>query len=190
MFLSQLILNSRSREVQRDLDDPYQMHKTLSRAFTLGCTDNEGQAALRGARVLFRVDDDKGRLHVIVQSKTVPDWSVLACSGYVSEAPRVRPFALSDDVLRIGRRFAFRLLANPTRRDNQSARRVGLYREWERLAWLGRKALACGFQLEEQTIQVRQPTANGVGNEPFQWTEMRLPAVGVVDLTTENVFRC
>lgn len=188
MFLSQLILNPRSRGVQRDLEDPYRMHKTLSRAFTAGCTDEDGKKALNEARALFRVDDDKGRLHVIVQSKTAPDWSVLAFSDYVWEAPRVRPFDLSNDVICVGRRFSFRLLANPTKRDNQSARRVGLYREWERLAWLHRKALAGGFQLEEQTIQVRQPNARGVENDSFQWVEMCLPAVGVTDLNDGKRF--
>lgn len=189
MFLSQLILNPRSREVQRDLDDPYQMHKTLAHAFTSGLSDKDGQAALARARTLFRVDDDKSALHVIVQSRTAPQWDALPQSSYVLETPRVRPFDLADEVLRPGRHFVFRLLANPTKREKNSARRVGLYREWERLAWLSRKALSCGFGLEEQELRVRQScTRNLASDDASEWIEMRLPVVQVADLNDGRRF--
>mgnify|MGYP002136949035 FL=1 len=33
MFLSKLILNPKSREARRDLANPYDLHRTLARAF-------------------------------------------------------------------------------------------------------------------------------------------------------------
>ena len=38
MYLSQLTLNPRNRRAQRELAAPYQMHKTLMRAFPFGTT--------------------------------------------------------------------------------------------------------------------------------------------------------
>ena len=47
MFLSKLILNPRNRRVQREIADPYQMHRSLMRAFP----DNLSPAAERVLRV-------------------------------------------------------------------------------------------------------------------------------------------
>jgi CRISPR system Cascade subunit CasE len=49
MFLSRLILDSRDPQDRRDLARPYEMHRTLWRAFP---DDDPG-------RVLFRVDTDR-----------------------------------------------------------------------------------------------------------------------------------
>ena len=139
MFLSRLILNPRSRAVQRDLADPYQMHKTLSRGWPQ-------ESEYSRARVLFRVEDSERRApSVLVQSKTAPDWSFLESgeyshSDYVCDAPDAKEWMPH---LEAGRVLAFRLLANPTvKRDGK---RCGLYLEDERLRWLERKAKSGGF---------------------------------------------
>ena len=48
MYLSRLILNPRSRQVQKELADPYQLHRTIMAAFPDVLPPDE--------RVLFRVD--------------------------------------------------------------------------------------------------------------------------------------
>ena len=143
LYLSQLILDPRSRQVQAELKDPYQMHRTLSRAF------GDEQGAWEAARALFRVDETDGKLSALVQSKTLPDWSSLTVSdGYLAADPVMKEFNPS---LRPGQLLRFRLRANPTvKRDGK---RIGIYDESERLAWLGRKGSISGFRVLEARVE-------------------------------------
>lgn len=146
LYLSRLTLNPRARQVQSELRDPYEMHRTLSKAF------DEGEAAQAAARCLFRVEESpRGALCLLVQSRTEPAWDRLsALPDYFQEPPQVKPFA---PTLRAGQSLAFRLRANPTKREAtpldspKQGRRVGLYTDETRLAWLARKASESGFAL-------------------------------------------
>lgn len=151
MHLSRLILNPRSRAVQRDLADLYDLHCTVMRGFPDNLPDSE--------RVLYRLDEDQrtARLSLLVQSQMQPDWSALP-SGYllppdpfgpVGENPAVKPFAPQ---VKQGQFLHFRLRANPTKRLGKSSgkdagKRVGLYRPEEQFSWLARKAETGGFAL-------------------------------------------
>ena len=155
LYFSQLVLNERSREVQRDVRDPYQMHRTLCHALDDACFAN-AEARAR-ARLLFRVEQD-GPLYVMVQSKHKPDWT-----RFHANAPteylrgEVQCKAIEPD-LRLDSIWMFRLRANPTKREGgqpagQKGKRVGIYREAERLAWLERKAQASGFRLLQVNVR-------------------------------------
>lgn len=150
IYFSCLKLNARDKSAQRDLRDFYQMHKTLARAF--GNSDQEQ----REARVLFRFEESDGRPIVLVQSKTAPNWSTLP-DGYCLGIPRIKDIepALSENGL-----WSFRLRANPTKSDaaqksetRDRGKRVGIYREEERIQWLHRKAAANGFTVLEARVQ-------------------------------------
>jgi CRISPR system Cascade subunit CasE len=139
LYLSKLSLNHRSRQVQSELRDPYEMHRTLSRAF------GDDRAQYAEARCLFRVDEppDNRSIPVLVQSSTKPDWTYLdTVSGYLWDPPLTKPFA---PVFATGQQLAFRLRANPTvKRDGK---RLGLYKDEECLNWLTRKAGESGFTI-------------------------------------------
>lgn len=153
MYLSRLILNPRSRRVQREIAEPYQMHRSLMHAFP----DHLAEGA---ERILFRLDADphSNRLTLLVQSWALPDWSSLAepeALGYLLPTsdpnPSVRPFDLH---LAGGQVLAFRLRANPTvkrwlqdEKGEKQPKRFGLYREEEQIAWLRRKGEQGGFSL-------------------------------------------
>jgi len=145
MFLSQLILNPRSREVQRDLGDPYGLHRTLARAFG-------DKTELEAARLLFRLEEDRaGAPRVLVQSLRQPDWVVLErVERYLAALPQTKEF---DPAFAVGQTLAFRLRANPTvkrSRKNEGqrqGRREGIYRDEDRLAWLARKSEQSGFRV-------------------------------------------
>lgn len=147
MYLSRLILNPRSRRVQRELAEPYEMHRSLMKAFPDNLTPGEG-------RVLFRGDEHpRLGLMLLVQSWDVPDWSWLAeegARGYllpVAEPnPAVKPFDLHPVA---GQTLAFRLRANPTIKTKREGRPVrnGLFDENAQQAWLMRKAEAGGFRI-------------------------------------------
>ncbi len=155
MYLSRLFLNPRSRQVQSEIAHPYQMHKTLMRAFPAPLPPEE--------RVLFRLEihPRTGLPVLLVQSQTPPDWSFLttADSGryllpslelppQVYQNPEVKEVTLR---LRRGQRLAFRLFANPTKKikveGRKNGQRVELYQEDDQRRWLERKLQAAGARL-------------------------------------------
>ena len=143
MYLSRLILNPRHRQVQRELADPYQLHRTIMAAFPDDLPPEE--------RVLFRVDGDRGAPALLVQSQGEPDWEHLGAPGdrsYLrpSSAPNPAVKRLSLDLAR-GQHLRFRLRANPTVK--RAGKRQGLYRLEEQLAWIRRKAHLSGFGVVE-----------------------------------------
>jgi len=149
MYLSRLILNPRNRRVQKEIADPYQMHRSLMRAFPDDLAEGD-------ERVLFRLEEHPrtGALTLLVQSLTLPDWSWLAepgARGYLllvdEPNPAVKPFDLK---LAPGQVLAFRLRANPTvkrRFNEQDHKRVALYQEEKQIEWLKRKGEQGGFHL-------------------------------------------
>lgn len=150
MFLSRLILNPRSRSARRDIARPYEMHRTLMRAFP---DEADGGAE----RVLWRLDTERhsGRLTLYVQSQDKPNWSFLGPpDDYLLDPhdlgldnPAAKPFA---PAFREGQVLAFRLRANPTvKRDGK---RLGLFGEDDQRDWLARKGEQDGFQPLRVTI--------------------------------------
>ena len=141
-YLTRLILNPRSKQVRNELADPYEMHRTVMKAFAGNLQDDE--------RVLFRVDVPRtGIPTLLAQSKYEPNWAELteARKNYLLDESYL-PFgeenlALKEidfgEKLRAGQRLAFRLRANPIKRIKETRKRVGLYKEEEQLDWLKRK---------------------------------------------------
>jgi CRISPR system Cascade subunit CasE len=145
LYLSRLVPDVRTAAARRDLANPYDMHRTLMRAFPTPDDDGPG-------RVLWRTDTNRstGGLHVIVQSTRLPDWSQLDQTWFAS-SPQQREFS---PVFRPGQCLRFRLRANPTRRAGNShddpvfvGKRVPIMNSDGQLAWLARKAERGGFQL-------------------------------------------
>lgn len=153
MYLSRLILNPRARRVRNELADPYEMHRTVMKAFSGRLEKDE--------RVLFRVDvhPRSGIPSLLVQSRHQPDWSLLASpqSNYLLEEPQLgfdvdNPAVKEVDLhLKTGQRLAFRLRANPTVKkrfdDKKHGNRVGIYKEDEQMEWLKRKLDSSGSVL-------------------------------------------
>jgi CRISPR system Cascade subunit CasE len=150
MYLSRLILNPRSRQVQNEIANPYEMHRTVMSAFPETLPPHE--------RVLFRLEQppDLGWPVLLVQSQTCPNWEVLPAhyllDGHAlppdEHNPAVKQVAL---VLNVGQRLRFRLLANPTVKRN--GKRHGLCRAEEQYAWLQRKLESAGAQLLDVHIR-------------------------------------
>ncbi|HEX6937941.1 MAG TPA: type I-E CRISPR-associated protein Cas6/Cse3/CasE [Longimicrobiales bacterium] len=141
LYLSRLLLSPANAQVRAELRSPYEMHRTLSKAFPF--EHGTGGGDVVAERVLFRVDPPtrSGAIPVLVQSRNRPDWSALTASdGYHAEPPAVKEFEPS---FAAGQRFAFRLRANPTVKRN--GKRFGLYGEREQAEWLHRKGAQGGF---------------------------------------------
>lgn len=154
LYLSRLLLNPRCRQVQSELAYPYEMHRTIMKAF-LKSVDGSRTRVREGLGVLFRADvDDSGkRVTVYVQSTVMPDWSFIeGINDYlIAEAEPANPvckkITKAFQNLKNGQIFTFRLRANPTKRIGRASKgyselkgkRVGLLREEEQIAWLVRK---------------------------------------------------
>jgi CRISPR system Cascade subunit CasE len=153
MYLSQLLLDLRSRDVLADLSDPYQLHRTVMSGFPTQAPVCE--------RVLFRLEIQRREppVSLLVQSQTAPDWAALERRGYLLRPAVVKTFTPSFST---GQLFRFRLAANPTKRlhgdGEKDGPRVGLMYEDDQLAWLQRKGELHGFQvLSAQTAKIVQP---------------------------------
>lgn len=178
LYLSRLYLNPRSRQVMSELAHPYEMHRTLMRAFPKLADDAQSKAREEYG-VLFRteIDDPAGVIKVYVQSLVEPDWSFLDdLDVYVFEHAG-KPGYESKDIMpafkqiKNGQILSFRLLANPTKRvaksdDPMRGKRVELTREEDQIAWLIRKGQEAykdvpgGFEL------LIRPAESGEGSIP------------------------
>jgi len=143
MYLSQLTLNPWARAVIDDLNNPYQLHRSVMSAFPAQLAADE--------RVLFRLDlqKDPPQARLLVQSRGCPDWSGLAARDYLLSPAQIKVF---EPQFQAGDVFIFRLSANPTKRLGKSSAqpgsRVGLLHEEEQQRWLERKgAMGGGFHL-------------------------------------------
>jgi len=153
MYLSQLFLDPRSRNVIKDLNDPYQLHRTVMSGYP--------QVLPAGERVLFRLEisNHPPRIELLVESHTLPDWEHLAATGYILAPAAIKTFLPEFQANQV---FNFRLVANPTKRlhgnEEEVGPRVGLFREEDQFAWLARKGGEHGFQvLEARAAHFYQP---------------------------------
>ncbi len=174
LYLSRLFLNPGSRQIWKELAEPYEMHRTLMHAFEQHPI-MKGQNARELFNVLFRADTEERRdwVSVYVQSTVEPDWSFLhKHRDYLaSDAPRPNPalknVTESYKMLKCGQLLTFRLRANPTKRISKpingnealKGKRVGLLREEEQIAWLIRKGherekgISGGFEILERKVK-------------------------------------
>ena len=144
MLLHRIHLDLRCREARRDLADPYQLHSTLCRAFSVPdkkCPENA---------FLWRLEpetDSSGRPRILVQSRAMPDWKAIGVEGWLADAdaPVDLMGRLKLDGVKVGQRFRFRLRANPC--VTRSGKRLGLLRVEDQEQWLLRKGNLHGFAL-------------------------------------------
>lgn len=158
MMLSRLVLNPRNRQVQREIAEPYQMHRTIMSAFPDSLGEDE--------RVLFRLESlaRSNDLILLVQSQGTPNWGSLVAPEqreYLLPVdgpnPWVKPF---EPEFHAGQRLIFRLRANPTVK--RRGKRHALYREEEQLGWLQRKAESGGFSVEAANIRRLSPIRGSI----------------------------
>jgi CRISPR system Cascade subunit CasE len=152
MYLTRLWLDSRSAQARRDLADPYDMHRTLVRAFV----NDEAQEP---PRFLWRIEPVGAWSEpvVLVQSLLEANWSVLTTlPGYLKRAAETK-IVQPEQLLQPGARYRFRLFANPT--VTRNGKRYGLVSEDTQLDWLARQGERLGFSVEAGLV-----TGSGVLN--------------------------
>jgi len=202
MYLSRLILNPRSRQVRNELADPYEMHRTNSKAFPDGLFKVE-RGVENAANVLFRVDlqPRTGVPTLIVQSHQRPEWSFLLANrkDYLlrgNDLPRdVENPAIKELNLHFyeGQLLAFRLRANPTvkkgREGKRQGQRLGLLREEDQRNWLERKFEFAGAALINVNIVNEQFTCGKLFKEQEEKKRMYFLSIqfdGILQVKDRN----
>ena len=93
--------------------------------------------------------DSTGYPRILVQSRTIPDWTGIGVKGWLAESDPAIDLKgrLKLDSLKAGQRFRFRLRANPC--VTRNGKRLGLLRLEEQEAWIARKGQQHGFSLPQ-----------------------------------------
>ena len=171
MYLSRLILDTKSRAVRRDMSDCQQMHRTILSAFS--DLESKGIDARQKFGVLHRLDMSRiGAPTLLVQSNERPDWSRLP-AGYLIKDPSLENPACKNideqyDGISDGDVFAFCLRANPTKKTGTTKKsdimagkqknngtRVPLHGDDAQINWLMSKGIGGGFAILQVKIASR-----------------------------------
>lgn len=200
MLLHRIHLDPRCREARRDLADPYQLHSTLCRAFC------EPDRKCPEGEFLWRLEpetDAAGLPRILVQSRSMPTWSRIGVQGWLAETDSAVDLIdrLKLDALKVGKRFRFRLRANPcVKRDGK---RLGLLRLEEQEKWIARKGEQHGFalpklvsfdlsELSKDRIDVRVSQEQMLGGKQHAGNGIRVFSVlydGVLTVTEPDKFK-
>ena len=155
MYLSKLTLNPRSRQVRRDLGNPYEMHRTLSWAVSEALAEGK-------ERLLWRLEPGRPETPILlVQTWTFPRWDLLLDRhpGYADVDPESpKPY---EPTLEPNQVFRFRIRANASVK--RLGKRHALRTVDEKLAWLEQRFDASGLGLDaadvvaEERLRARKP---------------------------------
>ncbi|MFK4705598.1 CRISPR system Cascade subunit CasE [Roseateles asaccharophilus] len=173
MQLTQLRPNPHNPQARRDLADPYEMHRTLVRAFV----HDEKESP---PRVLWRLEPGQSWSQpvVLVQSEQPGDWSFLNdIPGYLGGGGLPPPTKEFDPnaLVRAGAPLRFRLCANPT--VTRQGKRLGLVGEDAQLAWLQRQGVRLGFHLQTALVSGSDMVRGRRGNATVSFRQVLFEGV-------------
>jgi len=169
LYLSQLILNPKSKRVWHDLGNIHDMHRTILSGFPV--KKNENLKARAEFAVLFRVEKKPGTsyMRVLIQSKVCPDWLNLP-DQYLLKHPNISNPEIKNlgsilSSIKQGSKFHFNLLANPTKKIktagknkaissefSKNGKRIPLLHIKDQLEWLQRKSQKLGFEIVKNSV--------------------------------------
>ncbi len=156
-WLTRIVTNPGSREVERDSTDMTQLHRTVMAMFP----EDLGDEARLSAGVLFRHEAGPGGASVLVQSTLQPDADRLP-AGYGQSAFRqIDPLL---DALRPGHQVHYRIIANASRklgRNTQQGRPLSVVPLFgaEAEEWWARQAEQSGLVPTLVTAEPLNPTS-------------------------------
>jgi len=171
------------------MGQPYEMHRTLMRAFP----DRDAGGA---DRVLWRLDVERraGTALLYVQSFDEPNWTRVtdAFPDYCLDPPDAdvqdNPTwkRLDEEQLPIdeGKALSFRLRANPSVKKKvpgrKNSRRMGLIHEEDQLRWLRDQGEKRGFRvLSAAVVREDRPDALAKGKKRIDGNEVKLSVLSV-----------
>jgi CRISPR system Cascade subunit CasE len=152
-------------------------------------------------RVLFRLDlpREEGFSIVLVQSEKSPDWSYLVKNYLLdNDLHQSNPdWKEIDPEIAPGQILAFRLRANPTKREavkrenGKCGKRIGLLRPEDQIEWIKRKGEQGGFTIL-QVVPIREKLHQGKKSTTGRSHKLSLLSVrfeGVLRVDDPALFR-
>jgi CRISPR system Cascade subunit CasE len=145
MHLHKICLNLRCKEARRDIADPYEMHSTLCRAFSL---PNE---KCPSGTFLWRLESERnpeGMPIILLQSQHIPLWDRINVDRWFWDEPSKSlnlNKKLNLKMLNVRQKFRYRLRANPV--VTRKGKRIGLFAPEDQNDWLHRQGKNNGFNL-------------------------------------------
>jgi CRISPR system Cascade subunit CasE len=143
VFLTKLTIDVRSRTFRRDHGNIHDMHRTVMSAYPDMPEETPGRQA---HGVLWRLDAARGGFVQYVQSHIEPDWTKLP-AGHLAAPAEVRPLRPVLDAIATGRKLSFRLVANPTKCDPKTHKRIAHRQPEQQVEWLIRQGERHGFMI-------------------------------------------
>lgn len=147
-------------------------------------SDSLRQANSRPKRYLWRLETATKEPQLLLLSQTKPNQQVLSRFG---EIENLKTSTYQID-LYLKQDYAFTLVANPTKRNNQTHKVMQLTKKAEQLNWLKQKAQTAGFILK----QVRLTNAARVTLKHNQQRPTKLQSVtftGILQITDLTAFK-
>ncbi|MEM6253159.1 MAG: type I-E CRISPR-associated protein Cas6/Cse3/CasE [Cyanobacteria bacterium P01_D01_bin.156] len=185
MFLSQLILNDHARKVRRDLGNAHELHRQIMQAFPDEAEQHTPDAwnPRHEWNILFRQESESNK--ILVQSAVEPNWSKLP-KGYLQQE-NTKSIAYDANNFEPGKVLQFRLRANPSKRDKETRKTVGYFKQQDQLAWLQRQSDRNGFRLHGADI-IPSPNVFGrkKGKSPIRITTALYQ--GILEVTDSGAF--
>ncbi len=186
MFLSKLVLNERNRQVQYDLGNAHKLHQKIMHAFPDEADQHGDNWSPRQEwNILFRQEPDSSV--ILVQSDIEPNWTVLPDNYLSDNAIGTKPFNPTMEMLEKRGSFQFRLKANPSKRDKETGKTVGFFKQQDQLDWLKRQGDRCGFKPHGVTV-IPSPNVFGkkTGAKPIQIKTVLYQ--GILQVTDSTAF--
>lgn len=188
MYLSKIILNPESYRVQKELSNPYQLHRTIMNAFP----DNLKEIKRKG-RVLFKINKESKKPYpsVLIQSTLCPNWDFLIKDKqYLFKSPMFKQFNYPQ--FKKGSKYWFKLFCNPTKKIDGN--RIGMYKEEEQYNWLKQKAEIGGFNILHANITRKEEITAKVNKKSKKMTFYGIQFDGVLQVfnpdTFQNALKC
>lgn len=148
MFLSKLVLDPTDAKARRDLANPYEMHRTLSRAYAESPDHKPSRFLWRLEHSLNRAPDEGAT--ILIQSANPGNWNHMTeLTGYTRSIDPNKPVLL-DKLVQTDRLYVFRLACNPT--VFRTGKRYGLVHTDEQLTWLHRQGDQHSFTVESVRV--------------------------------------
>lgn len=182
MYLSKITLNPNSYRTQKELANPYQLHRTIMRAFSDNLKDLK-----REGRILFRIERKRNQNlpQVLIQSTLCPNWDFILNDEYLVKNPLFKQFKYPK--FSKGNKYWFRLFANPTKKIE--GKRVGMYNEEKQYEWLKRKFELEGCTIIHANITRKEEVTARVNKKSKQMTFYGVQFEGVLQIIDPKKFK-
>lgn len=171
MYMILIKLDPTHRRTKEELADVYKLHQSIPNMFPGGA--------------IYRVDGGVSMPSILAVSSKAPDEKYLTSKGWLADDDPIK-YQEYDIKPRAGLTLQFRLTANPSKRDRNLNKRIGLYKYDEQRDWLIKAGLRSGFAIDRCDILFQE---RAVGMKGSGYIDvLRVGYDGTLTVTDDELF--